>query len=97
MTRRHYREAERTGIVEGMKLLDLALTGLLVLSVTVFLAYLGLRFDAGLFTTLPDGITGFFLALPALEFVALGSTVAALTAKLIVGRKLKRQEQENRI
>jgi hypothetical protein len=81
-----------------MKLLDLALNAAIVLSATVFLAYIGLYyFDFGLFTTLPDGITGFFLAAGALQYVALGVFVAALIAKAPVGRAIKQQEAHDRI
>ena len=43
-----------------MKLLDLVLTAVTVLSVTVVIAYVGLAYDTGLFTVLPDqaGIPG---------------------------------------
>jgi hypothetical protein len=81
-----------------MKILDLALNAIIVLSATVFLAYIGLyHFDFGLFTTLPESITGFFTRNGALQHVALGLLVAALIAKTPVGRAIKRQEAEERL
>ncbi|MFC4015741.1 hypothetical protein ACFOY2_51615 [Nonomuraea purpurea] len=81
-----------------MKILDLVLNAVIVLSVTVFLAYIGLYyFDFGLFTTLPENITGFFTRNGALQYVALGLLIAALIAKPFVGRAIKRREAEKRI
>lgn len=80
-----------------MRILDLALNGLIVFFATVFFAYFGLNYDYGLFTTLPSEITGFFLALPALQYVALAIAIGALVAKWPVRRALRRQDSENRI
>lgn len=76
-----------------MKALDLFLNAAIVFSATVFLAYLGLLYDFGLFTTLPAGITGFFLERPVLQYVALAVTIGALVAKAPV-RKAIRQDAE---
>ena len=75
-----------------MKALDIALNALTVLSVTIFLAYLGLHYDHGLFVTLPPEITGFFTQRPAVQYVAFGLLVAALIAKVPVGRAIKRED-----
>ncbi|MEU7834734.1 MULTISPECIES: hypothetical protein [unclassified Nonomuraea] len=81
-----------------MKIFDLVLTAVILLSATVFLAYIGLYyFDFGLFTTLPESITGFFTCNGALHYVALGLLVAALIVKPFVGRAIKRREAEKRI
>lgn len=81
-----------------MKILDLAFNALIVLSATVFLAYIGLYyFDFGLFVTLPESITGIFIRNGALQHVALFALIAALIAKVPVGRAIKRQEAEKRI
>ncbi|MFJ4223770.1 hypothetical protein [Microbacterium sp. NPDC089695] len=74
-----------------MKALDLILNATIVLSATVFLAYLGLLYDFGLFTTLPAGITGFFLDRPVLQHVALALVVGAMIAKAPVRRALRQQ------
>lgn len=80
-----------------MKILDLTLNVLIILSATIFLAYIGLYyFDFGLFTTLPENVVGFFTANGALQYVALGLAVGALIAKAPVGRALKRQQAEQR-
>lgn len=80
-----------------MKLFDLALNAIIVLSATVFLAYIGLySFDFGLFMTLPEGVTGFFTRNGALQYVALGLLVAAMIAKAPVGRAIRRREAEKR-
>lgn len=80
-----------------MKTLDLALNTIIILSATVFLAYIGLYyFDFGLFMVLPEGITGIFTRNGALQYVALGLLVAALIAKSPVGRAIKRQEAGKR-
>jgi hypothetical protein len=76
-----------------MKILDSALTALIVLSATVFIAYIGLYyFDFGLFKILPTSITDFFVRLGALQYVALALFVVALIAKISLGRALKRKE-----
>lgn len=75
-----------------MKILDLALNAVIVLSVTVFLAYIGLRyFDYGLFTTLPQSVVGFFTGNSLLQHVALGLLIAALIAKVPTGRAITRR------
>lgn len=80
-----------------MKILDLALNAIIVLSVTVFLAYAGLYcFDFGLFMTLPESIVGFFIRNRALQYVALGLLMAALIAKVPVGRAITRRDAEKR-
>ncbi|WP_308798698.1 hypothetical protein [Agromyces silvae] len=76
-----------------MKLFDLALNAIIILSATVFLAYIGLYyFDFGLFTVLPEGVTGFFTSNGALQYVALVLLVAALVAKVPTGRAITRQK-----
>jgi hypothetical protein len=78
---------------QTMKPLDIVLNAIIVLSVTVFLAYVGfLHFDFGLFMTLPSHVTGFFLDRPVLQHVSLGVLVAALVAKVPVGRAISRRE-----
>ncbi|ANY09601.1 hypothetical protein [Pseudonocardia sp. HH130630-07] len=79
-----------------MKALDIVLNLVTIVAVTVVIAYFGLQFDTGLFTILPAGITGFFLARPALQWVALTVLVLALLAKAPVGRALRRR-RENRV
>ncbi|MBF0815547.1 hypothetical protein E4U02_03880 [Microbacterium paludicola] len=74
-----------------MKALDLVLNALIVLSATVFLAYLGLLYDFGLFTTLPEWITRPFLDLPVLQYVALGALIGAMVAKIPVRTAIRRQ------
>lgn len=71
--------------------LDLFLNAAIVFSATVFLAYLGLLWDFGLFTTLPAGITGFFSDRPALQYVALALAIGALIAKVPVRKAIARQ------
>lgn len=77
-----------------MKLLDLVLTALTIVSVTVVVAYFGLAYDTGLFTVLPESITGFFLGNDALQRVAVVVLVAGLVGKILVGRILKRRRLE---
>ena len=80
-----------------MKILDLALSATIVVSATVFLAYVGFfYFDFGLFKTLPATITEMFLRNGALQYVALGLAIAAMIAKRPVGRAIKRQDAEKR-
>jgi hypothetical protein len=74
-----------------MKAFDLLLNAAIVLSATVFLAYLGLLYDFGLFTTLPERITGFFLDRPVLQYVALAVTIGALIAKVPVRKAIRQQ------
>lgn len=74
-----------------MKALDLILNAAILFSATVFLAYVGLMFDFGLFTTLPEGITGFFLDVPVLQWVALAVAVGALIAKVPVRKAIRQQ------
>lgn len=71
-----------------MKALDLFLNATIVLSATVFFAYLGLLYDFGLFTTLPREISGFFLDHPALQWAALVLAIGALIAKVPVRREI---------
>lgn len=79
-----------------MRILDLALNAIIVLSATVFLAYIGLySFDFGLFTTLPEGVTRVFTSLPALQYVAVGLAVSALIAKRPVGRAISGRKRES--
>lgn len=79
-----------------MRILDLALNAIIVLSATVFLAYIGLYyFDFGLFTTLPDSITRIFTGLPALQYVAVGLAVSALIVKRPVGRAINGRKRES--
>ncbi len=78
-------------------MLDALLNLLLVVSVTVFLAYVGLRFfDHGLFTVLPDGIVEFFTRNPALGYVALVLVIATMIAKVPLGRAIAREDSERR-
>jgi Mg2+/citrate symporter len=71
------------------KLLDMILTGVTVVSVTVVIAYFGLLYDTGLFTVLPESITGFFLQNRFLQWVALVALIGALVGKTVTGRVLK--------
>ena len=80
-----------------MRLLDALLNVVTVVAVTVVLAYLGLHFDTGLFTILPQEVTGFFLAHRLLFVVALVVLVGALLAKIPVGRSIKRQRGRSRV
>ena len=97
VTLRHYRRHCADAIVEFMKILDFALNALIVLGVTVFLAYVGYYyFDFGLFMTLPANIVDIFLGNGALQYIGLGLGVAAMLAKRPVGREIKRQDAENR-
>lgn len=73
-----------------MKALDLVLNAVIVLSATVFLAYLGLLYDFGLFTTLPEWITRPFLDLPVLQYVALAVFIGAMVAKIPVRKAIRR-------
>lgn len=76
-----------------MKLLNLVLNAVILLSAILFLAYVGYYyFDFGLFKTLPSGVAGFFLGAGALQYVALGLLVAAAVSKIFVRRAVKRQE-----
>lgn len=76
-----------------MKIVDLLLNAVIVLSATVFLAYIGLYyFDFGLFITLPESISGVFTRHAALQYVALALLVAALIAKAPVGRAITRHD-----
>lgn len=74
-----------------MNALDLLLNALIVFSATVFLAYLGLLYDFGLFLTLPTGISGFFLDRPVLQYLALAVAVGALVAKAALKRAIRRR------
>lgn len=81
-----------------MKFLDVALNAVIVLSVTVFLAYIGLHhYDYGLFTTLPRDIVGFFTGNAFLQYVALVLLIAALIAKIPTGRAITRREIGRRV
>ncbi len=77
-----------------MKALDLVLNAAIVLSATVFFAYLGLLYDFGLFTTLPAGIVGFFVGRPVLQWIALLVAVGALIAKMPVRRAIRDQRSQ---
>ncbi|MGV8858686.1 hypothetical protein [Rhodoglobus sp.] len=80
-----------------MKIFDLALSAIIVLGATVFLAYVGyFYFDFGLFMTLPANIVEGFIQNLALQYVALVLGIAAMIAKRPVGRAIKQQEAENR-
>ncbi|MDX2399440.1 hypothetical protein [Microbacterium algeriense] len=74
-----------------MKALDLVLNAVILLSATVFFAYLGLLYDFGLFTTLPGWITRPFLALPVLQYVALAVVIGAMLAKIPVRKAIRRK------
>lgn len=74
-----------------MKALDLVLNAVIILSATVFLAYLGLLYDFGLFTTLPGWIAPPFLDLPVLQYVALAVFIGAMVAKIPVRKAIRRQ------
>ncbi|MFP5020802.1 hypothetical protein [Pseudonocardia phyllosphaerae] len=76
------------------KLLDMTLTGVTVLSVTVVIAYFGLHHDTGLFTVLPESITGFFLQNRFLQWVALVALIGALAGKTVTGRVLTRRRPQ---
>ncbi|MDR6144044.1 hypothetical protein QE375_003598 [Microbacterium foliorum] len=74
-----------------MKALDLVLNGVIIVSATVFFAYLGLLYDFGLFTTLPELITRPFLDLPVLQYVALAVFIGAMVVKLPVRKVIRRE------
>lgn len=78
------------------KLLDMLLTGVTVVSVTVVIAYFGLLYDTGLFTVLPASITGFFLQNRFLQWVALVALIGALVGKTVTGRVLKQHRLQQR-
>ncbi|TFD87008.1 hypothetical protein E3T61_14165 [Cryobacterium lactosi] len=81
-----------------MKSLDLVLNAVIVLPAALFLAYIGYYyFDFGLFMMLPNGITEFFLGIPAIQYVALAVALAAIVAKIALRGSIKRQEMENHI
>lgn len=80
-----------------MKFLDVVLNLVTILAVAVVLAYVGLHFDTGLFTVLPEAITSFFLQYPSLLYVTLVVLVVALVAKAPVGRAIKRQGGRSRV
>ena len=80
-----------------MKIINLALNGVVALSGAIFVAYFGLRNNKGLFASLPDSITQIFIENEGLQFVALAMVVLALVAKIPVMRQLKRREAENRM
>lgn len=81
-----------------MRIIDLALNAAIILGATIVLAYVGYHYwDFGLFVTLPEPISGFFVRNGALQYVALGLVIAALIAKVPVGRELKRRDAEKRI
>jgi uncharacterized membrane protein len=80
-----------------MKSLDLILNVVTVVAVTIALAYFGLHFDTGLFTVVPEGVTGFFLRHQPLQYVSLAVLVVALLAKAAVGRAITRRGGRNRV
>lgn len=85
------------GIVKFMKMFDALSSLVLVVSVTVFLADVGLRyFDHGLFTVLPDGIAEFFTNNAVLASVALGLVITMMVAKVLVGRAITHEDGERR-
>jgi hypothetical protein len=93
VTSRHCPAVPTAVTIEGMKILDLTLNSIIALSAAVFLAYIGLdHYDYGLFTTLPDEVTGFFLRNDVLQYVALGLLATAMIAKAPAGRARKRQD-----
>ena len=80
-----------------MKTLDLTLNAVIALTASLFLAYIGLHhWDYGIFVTLPEGITAFFVRNGFLQWVALASCVAAMIAKVPVGRAIRQRESTQR-
>jgi hypothetical protein len=77
-----------------MKILNLALNGIVGLGAAIFVAYFGLRHGTGLFTSLPANIAEIFTKHEGLQFVALGMVVAALIAKVFVVKALKREKTQ---
>ena len=75
-----------------VKALDMFLNAAIIFFATVFLAYVGLLYDFGLFTTLPVWITEFFLDRPVLQYVALALTVGALIAKVPVRKAIRKHD-----
>ncbi|WP_168197210.1 hypothetical protein [Agromyces laixinhei] len=80
-----------------MKILDLTLNAVIALTAAVFLAYIGLFYwDYGIFVTLPAEITDFFVRNGFLQYVMLALFLAAMIAKIPVGRAIKQHERTNR-
>jgi hypothetical protein len=81
-----------------MKFVDIVLSLIIVLSATVFTAYVSLYYgDFGLLKTLPDDISDFFIAHHAIQHLALGLLIAAVAAKVPTGRAIRRYDAHNRI
>jgi hypothetical protein len=79
-----------------MKFVDLILSMIIVLSATVFIAYVSLYYgDFGLLKTLPDDISGFFITNNAIQHLALGLLIAAVAAKFATGRAIRRHDAHN--
>lgn len=77
-----------------MKILDLTLNAVIALSAALFLAYVGLQlWDAGVFVTLPEEISAFFLRNGALQWVSLALLIAAMIGKIPVGRAIAQQQR----
>jgi hypothetical protein len=84
-------------MLKPMKFVDLVLSLIIVLSATVFIAYVSLYYgDFGLLKTLPDDISGYFIANNAIQYLALGLLIAAFAAKFPVGRAIRRHDAHNR-
>lgn len=97
MTLRHYRTGTNVAILAGMKLLDLLLNALLILSATLFLAYVGYDFfDFGLFTTLPATVSDLFLGNRLLQYAAVGVFAVAAGAKIRADRSSMARKAERR-
>jgi hypothetical protein len=81
----------------SMKFVDLVLSLIIVLSATVFIAYVSLYYgDFGLLKTLPDDVSDFFTTHSALQHLALGLLIAAVAAKFPTGRAIRRHDAHNR-
>jgi hypothetical protein len=78
-----------------MRILNLALNGLVGLGAAIFVAYFGLRSGTGLFTSLPTSIAEIFTRHEGLQFAALALVVTALIVKVPVMRAIKRRKKES--
>lgn len=74
-----------------VNILNLALNPVIGLAAAIFIAYFGLDSGTGLFAALPAAITEVFSRNEWVQFVALVVVLAALVAKVLVMKELKRR------